>query len=179
MTEPAPQRSPEPAALQVPQQRSLRWLWIPAVPAAVLVGAWWTTNPAPLDGGGVDVEAVTKVGRAVYVGVTADEDDAEPRQLALRDVTVHLSEGEDDVSAEVLVCHGGSISATADPKPFCDEVSDAEGATLDLPEDQLVISVTASTAQQVTVERVELSYREGVQWDTQPVGPGIVVDVRE
>ncbi len=175
MTEP-PETAPlEPRGLEVPTRRWLRWLWLPA--GAVLAGllAWWMTHPAELEAGGPDLEAVTKVDRPVYAGLDI-QSEPEGRQLSIRKVSVGTD--GDGVSVEVLLCHGGSIGATADPEPFCDSLEDAEGASLNLPEDQLVVSVTADTAQQVMIEEVEVSYREGLQWGTQSAGPRIVVDVR-
>jgi hypothetical protein len=145
----------------------------------VLAGfaAWWMTHPEELPSSQNTLDVSTKAGKPIYVGVTEDDDRDDSRELHIREVTfTMLSRGSVDV--EALVCHDGSIYTTANPEPFCDSVEKAEGATIQLGGgDQLVISVTADSSQIVELSDVKLSYREGLQWGTQPIGPAVVVDV--
>ena len=135
------------------------------------------TNPEELPRGGGTVDATPKAGETIYVGVTDDRDLDESRELHIRDVTFkQVNRGAVDV--EALVCHDGSLNTTANPEPFCESVEKAEGATIQLGGgDQLVISVTAESSQTVELVDMELAYREGLQWATQPIGPSVVVDV--
>jgi hypothetical protein len=176
--QPRPSRSAsQPAGLEVAPRRWVRWLWVPAGLVLVGLAVWWMRHPAEL-GKGDEVGAVTKVGRTVYVGASVLGSEADSRQISVRDVRVRTAGETDGARLDVLVCHGGAIGVTATLEPFCDSVEDAKGATVSLPADQLVVAVTAETAQQVTVEEIEVSYRQGLQWGTQPAGPRIVVDVR-
>jgi hypothetical protein len=162
--------------LSVAPRRWTRWLWIPAAVAVLAVIGWWTQHPQSLSTSADTVQATAKVGQTTYVAVTGRGD--VERELNVSDVSVQLLDDADGVRVEPQVCHGGSISTTTDPDPFCDSLEDAEGATLKLGGgDQLILAITADTAGTVSVKQVEVSYREGLQWGTQPVGPLIVVDV--
>jgi hypothetical protein len=140
--------------------------------------AWWMTHPEELPRSSETLTAQAKAGQTVYVGVTNDKDLDGSRELHVREITFKKqTRGAVDVIA--LICHDGSINTTADPAPFCGSVEEAEGATLDLGGgDQLMISVTAESSQLVSLEDVTMSYREGLQWGNQPIGPSVVVDVR-
>lgn len=164
-----------PAALSVGGGRWSRWLGLLAVPLVLLAVGWWLTHPDELPTTDETTHATTKTGRAVYVGVTTGGD---PRELHVRDVEIErLAEGS-GVDVKALVCHGGSIGITANPEPFCDSVEEADGAELQLPRDQLIVSVSAQSAQTVALKEVRLSFREDLRWGTHPVGQIVVVDVR-
>lgn len=174
MTDDQPPTPARPAGLELGPGRWARWVWVPAVPIVLALLAWWLTHPDELETSDATVNASTKVGRTVYVGVTGSGD---LRQLHVREVEIErLAEGT-GVEVEALVCHGGSISTTANPEPFCDSLEDAKGAELDLPRDQLIVGVTADSAQAVALKQIELSFREGLRWGTHPVGRIVVVDV--
>lgn len=164
------------APLTVAPRRWTRWLWIPAGVAVLAVVGWWTQHPQSLSTSAETIHATAKAGQTTYVAVTGRGD--VERELHLSNVEVDLLDDADGVRVEAKVCHGGSISTTTDPDPFCDSVEDAAGATLKLGGgDQLILAITADSARTVGVKQVEVSYREGLQWGTQPVGPIIVVDV--
>ena len=63
---------------------------------------------------------------------------------------------------------------TSDPTTFCTRLVDAEGATVS-PGDVLVLELTSTLPGEVLVDRVRLSYRDGLQWATQEVGPQVEV----
>jgi len=178
MTNPAAPPSDSPSGFEVGGPAWTRWLWIPVILALAGFAAWWMTHPEELPSSSETLTAPAKAGQTVYVGVTSDNDLDGSRELHVREVTfTEQTRGAVDVIA--LICHDGSINITADPGHFCDSVEEAEGSTLDLGGgDQLVISVTAESSQLVTLEEVTLSYREGLQWGSQPIGPRVVIDVR-
>jgi hypothetical protein len=177
MTNADPPTSDSPSGFEVGGPRWTRWLWVPVILVLAGFAAWWMTHPEELPSSQNTLDISTKAGQTIYVGVTEDGDLDDSRELHVRDVTIKkLSRGSVDV--EALVCHDGSINTTANPEPFCDSVEEAEGATIQLGGgDQLVISVTADSSQIVELSDVKLSYREGLQWGTQPIGPAVVVDV--
>jgi hypothetical protein len=177
MTNADPPTSDSPSGFEVGGPRWTRWLWVPVILVLAGFAAWWMTHPEELPSSQSTLDASTKAGQTIYVGVTRDDDLDDSRELHIREVTFKkLYRGSVDV--EALVCHDGSINTTANPQPFCVSVEKAEGATIQLGGgDQLVISVTADSSQIVELSDVKLSYREGLQWGTQPIGPAVVVNV--
>lgn len=177
MTNADPTTSDAPSGFEVGGPGWTRWLWVPVILVLAGFAAWWMTHPEELPTTDRTLDATTKAGQTIYVGVTEDDDFDEARELHIREVTFDkVTRGT--VEVEALVCHDGSINTTADPEPFCDSVQKAKGATILLGDgDQLVISVTAESSQIVELDDIELAYREGLQWATQPIGPSVVVDV--
>ena len=116
--------------------------------------------------------ASAPVGESVYVGVYAPTVDSR-RTIRVREVAV-TTEGELPVEVRSLVCEGGAINVTSDPATFCTRLVDAEGATVS-PGDVLVLELSSSLPGEVLVDRVRLSYRDGLQWATQEVGPQVEV----
>lgn len=177
MTNADPTTSDSSSGFEVGGPGWTRWLWVPVILILAGFAAWWMTHPEELPSTGGTLDATTKAGQTVYVGVTDEDDIDETRELHIRDVTfTKVTRGTVDV--EALVCRDGSLNTTANPEPFCDSVEKAEGATIELGGgDQLVIGVTAENSQIVELIAIELAYREGLQWGTQPIGPSVVVDV--
>ena len=158
-----------PRSLQVERSRRGRVLvWVAAVVVAVAFGAWFVTHPAPLPVPDEPVTVQIPLGESEYVGLydpAADDD----RTLHISDVSVDV-EGEATVS--VLVCQDGTVSVTHEPQTFCTDLVEAEGATL-APGDGLVLEILEDEEGQATIDPVEISFRDGVQWGTQPVGPTV------
>lgn len=153
-----------------------RWWRIPAAALALLLVvvllAWWMRSPQglPVDPDGAST--TTKVGGTVYVGLLGDDDTG--RSVTIRGVELgDLAEG---ATVEALVCRGGRVTVTTNAAPFCAEVLDAQGADLDLPGDQLMVSVSADAPMTVALEELEVSFREGLQWGSQPL-PDVTVEV--
>lgn len=172
MTEPA-----SPAArrtgqdLEVHKPNGLpRWWWMPLVVLGLLVTGWWMTHPGGLPVVASAPEAQSKVGNAVYVGVTRADSGA--HGITVR--SVDLGKLPDGVEAELLVCKGGAITVTSRPEPFCSRLVDAEGARAQLPGDQLILAVTAPTPGSVELDDVSISYRDGLQWGGQDL-PDVTV----
>jgi hypothetical protein len=178
MTNADPPTSDSPSGFELGGPRWTRWLWVPVILVLAGFAAWWMTHPEELPSSQNTLDVSTKAGKPIYVGVTDDDDLDDSRELHIREVTFKTLLSRGSVDVEALVCHDGSINTTTDPELFCVSVEDAEGATIQLGGgDQLVISVTADSSQIVELSDLKLSYREGMQWGTQPIGPAVVVDV--
>jgi hypothetical protein len=158
-----------PRSLQVQRsRRGLVLLWIVAIAVVVAFGAWFATHPPALPLAEDPVEVSIPLGEADYVGIydpAADDD----RTLHINQVTIGV-DGEARVAA--LVCRDGTLSETTEPETFCTSLVEAEGATLE-PGDGLVLEILEDEPGEVTIEPVEISYRDGLQWGTQPVGPSV------
>jgi hypothetical protein len=158
-----------PRSLQVQRsRRGLVLLWIVAIAVTVGFGAWFVTHPPPLPSPEDPVEVSIPLGEPDYVGIydpAADDD----RTLHISEVAIGV-DGEATVAA--LVCRDGTLSETTEPETFCTSLVEAEGATLE-PGDGLVLEVLGNEPSEVTIGAVELSYRDGLQWGTQPVGPAV------
>ena len=158
-----------PRSLQVERSRRGRVLvWVAAVVVAVAFGAWFVTHPAPLPVPDEPVTVQIPLGESEYVGLYDPAADDE-RTLHVSNVSVDV-DGEATVS--VLVCQDGTVSVTHEPETFCASLVEAEGATL-APGDGLVLEILEDQEGEATIHPVELSFRDGIQWGTQPVGPTV------
>jgi hypothetical protein len=153
--------------------RSRLGLYLGLVLALALVGvaAWFVVHPSPLPTSDRTLAASTPVEVPVYVGVYSGSQT--DRRLDL--TGVHVNAPADTTAAvTVQVCVGGSLSVTADPKEFCTRIIPAAGASLG-PDDTLMLQIQSPTAGTLVLDDLEISYREGIQWGTQPVGPRVRV----
>jgi hypothetical protein len=169
---------PEPAGdetLRVRRSTWARWIWLPVLAVLAAVGGWHAAHPAPLPPAGSTVTASTPASVPVFVGVlarTAGED----RSISLRGVESVVEGG--DAEVEALICRGSAFAVTTDPHTFCDDLDRAVRGTLDLGAgDSLVLRVEAAVPGERTIDGVTLSYRQGLQWDTQRVGPRLELTV--
>jgi hypothetical protein len=147
-------------------RRGLVLLWLVVVVIAGAFGAWYVTHPRSLPTPDDPLEVSVPLGERIYVGVydpAADDD----RTLHLGEVSVEV-QGEAVVA--VQVCREGAISETTEPETFCSALEDAANATVE-PGDSLVLEILEDQAGEATIGPVQVSFREGLQWDTQPVGP--------
>jgi hypothetical protein len=158
-----------PRRLQVRRSRGrLLLLWMLVLASAAAVGAWFATHPAPLPVPGEPIEVSAPLGQAVYVGIyhPAADDDS----------TLHVDQVTTDVDGEAvvatLVCKGGSVSVTSEPETFCADLVHAEGQSVE-PGDALLLEIQDDEPGSATIPPVEISYREGLQWGTHPVGPTV------
>lgn len=168
-----PRRPSAPDLAVAPPRRLPSWWWAPVAVLGVLLLVWWMASARDLPVRDGAVEAGTKAGTPVYVGLTTAGVRGS-RDVALR--SVELGDVPDGAQVEALVCLGGSVTVTADADPFCEELVAADGASLSLPGDQLILSVTADGATTVELPDLEVSYREGLQWGGQQL-PDVVVEV--
>jgi len=143
-------------------------LWLLVVAVVLAVVAWYVTHPPSLPRSEETVTASAPAGEAVYAPTVDSR-----RTIRIREVAV-TTEGDLPVEVTSLVCKGGAINVTSDPATFCTSLVDAEGATVS-PGDVLVLELTSSVPGEAVVDRVRLSYRDGLQWATQEVGPQVEV----
>lgn len=155
--------------LEVRRSRAWLALWALPVAALVAVGAWFATHPAPLPTSDEAVTVSTPVDVPVYIGVFAPTG----RTLDISEVRVRQS---GDAAVDVLVCRDGTVGVTTDPDTFCAALEDAAGAQLH-PGDELLLRVSAAAPGPVSIDRVEVSYRDGLQWATEEAGHPVVVNV--
>ena len=153
-------------------RRLPRWWWVPVGVLGLVLLGWWMTHPQGLPTDGDGATTTTKAGRPVFVGLTSG--DEAQRSLTIRGV--QLGDGAKGATVEALVCRGGRITVTANASPFCEELVDADGAELDLPGDQLLVSVTGDEATRVSLDDLEVSFREGLQWGSHGL-PDVTVEV--
>lgn len=118
------------------------------------------TTPRAADGAAV-------VGQELSVGMFAVGDDFD-RTLAVSGVSVDV-ESDADVEVTPKICRGGTVSVTTDAERFCPELEDVEGADFS-DGDSIVLVVSASEPTDVEIGRIEISFREGLQWGTKEAG---------
>lgn len=169
MTEPTPTTGS--SDLTVGRNRLGLYLGLLLALALVGVAAWFVLHPSPLPTSDRTVEARTPVGVPVYVAVYSGSQTDRTIDLS----SVHVNAPVDS-PAEVTahVCVDGSLSITADPTGFCSRVVPAAGTSLG-PDDALVLEIQSPTAGTLELDDLQISYREGIQWGTQPVGPRVSV----
>ncbi len=163
------------SSLEVPRRRrraqqSKLWRIVAVVGVVVLVVGWaiWflrTPDGLPISARTADGTGV--VDQDIYVGMFAVGDDFD-RTLRISEVKVPV-EADGDVEVDAKICRGGTISVTSDAERFCDELDDPDGA--DFSEgDSIVLVVSASEPVDVTIGRIEISFRDGIRWGTKEGG---------
>lgn len=155
---------------QQPEKRSKLWrIFIILATLGVAVGwlIWFLRTPEdlPTESGRVTDSGV--VDQTVYVGMLAVGDDFD-RTIRISEISVDVSP-EDGVEVTSLICRGGSLSFTTDAESFCPELDEPEGAEFSSG-DSIVLAVTSSTATEVEIGRMEVSFRDGIRWGTQEAG---------
>jgi hypothetical protein len=159
-----PPRLPRPAQ----RSRTLRIAGI--VAAALLLGGWlvwYVVAPDDLATSEKTASASGVAGTPVYVGMFTAPAGFD-RSLHLSGVKVH-TEASAEVDVTPLLCVGATVGVTTAPERFCEEVVNPEGRTLGAG-DSIIVEVTADGAAEAHVERIDLAFREGLRWSTQPAG---------
>ena len=162
--------TPRPEQLRVRRSPSAWLLWLVLAVAVVALAGWYATHPNPLPTEETPVLASTPVGEPVYVGVLTPDADTD-RSVHIRGIDVDPV-GEMPVSVIGLVCQGGAVAVTSDPETFCTRLVEAEGASVG-PGDVLVLRIVGELAGEVDLGRVQVSFREGLQWGTDDAGPPV------
>ena len=156
-------------SLTVPRSRRGLWVTTYVVVLVVLIAVvgWVTTHPESLPTTDTRVNASTPVTEPVFLGVFGREAGFD-RTLHISGVRVFASS---TVEATITphVCHGGSVRVTSTTESFCDELGPTEGATL-APGDTIVLEVVADAPGVVSIDRLRIAYRDGLQWATQDAG---------
>jgi hypothetical protein len=163
------------SSLQVPrrqqaEKRSKLWrIFIILATLGVAVGwlVWFLRTPEdlPTESGRVTDSRV--VDQTVYVGMLAVGDDFD-RTIRISEISVDVSP-DDGVEVTPLICRGGSLSFTTDAESFCPELDEPEDAEFSSG-DSIVLAVTSSTATEVEIGRIDVSFRDGVRWGTEEAG---------
>lgn len=168
------ERSTDPG-LAVAPGRLLRRTVLALAATGIAIFVWWfVTNPSALSTREGHVTAVTTAGRPVFVGLwTAPADFG--RTLDIAGVRLR-ADSTVEVSLEPLLCRGGSIGVTSDPEPFCRELLDPAGATLQ-PGDSVVVRVVAQETGAVYLDRPTVAFREGLRWGARQAGTDAVLAV--
>lgn len=172
--------SHRPDELEVTRSRVTRFWWIPVALVAVLLLVWWMTHPSDLHtASGTEREGV-KAGQTLYVGIDQGDDE---RTIHVRSVELTLDGpgkgAVEGVEIKPLVCDGGIPEFTRDAEQFC-KLTKAKGADIDFADgEQLVLAVTGERAMEFTIEQVDVSYRTGIQWGTQPIGGSYEITILE
>jgi hypothetical protein len=162
---------PRSAALAVGRSRLGLYGGLALALALAAVAAWFVLHPRALPTTDRTLTARTPVGTPVYVALYAGS--STDRTITLS--TVHVNAPEDS-TAEITaqVCVDGSLSVTADATGFCTRVLPAAGSQIG-PDDALMLKIVSPTAGTLELDDLQVSYREGLQWGTQPVGPRVSV----
>jgi hypothetical protein len=163
------------SSLEVPrrqqaEKRSQLWrIFIILATLGVAVGwlVWFLRTPEdlPTESGRVTDSRV--VDQTVYVGMLAVGDDFD-RTIRISEISVDVSP-DDGVEVTPLICRGGSLSFTTDAESFCPELDEPEDAEFSSG-DSIVLAVTSSTATEVEIGRIDVSFRDGVRWGTEEAG---------
>lgn len=173
MTDVIPPRRPPVHDMALHRPRRLpRWWWAPVAVLGVGLLGWWMMHPQDLPADADGASTTTKTGQPVFVGLTTD--DGTHRSPTIRGI--ELGEVPDGATVEVLVCRGGSVTITSDAASFCEQLVRAEGTDLDLPEDQLLVSVSSDEPGTLSLDGLGVSFREGVQWGSHGL-PDVTVEV--
>lgn len=155
-----------------------RWLlraaWLVGLVVVATAVGYVTTHPEDLPTTREPVTASTPVGQPVYVGVFHANADF-GRTLEISGIKV-FAESTVPVEITPRLCRGGSLGVTSEPEVFCAELVDTENATMTAG-DEVVLEVTADEPGVVAVDRIQVAYRDGLQWATQLAGSPAVVQV--
>ena len=155
-----------------------RWLvrlvWLLGVVLATTVVGYVTTHPDELPTTEGVVTASSPAGRPVFVGVFATSNDF-GRSIDISGVKVFAT-APGPVTITPHLCRGGSVGVTTDPTPFCAELVDTEGATMQAG-DEIVLEVVGEVPGAIAIDRVRVAYRDDFQWGTQRAGLPAVVTI--
>lgn len=158
-----------PRRQQAEKRSQLWWIFIISATLGVAVGwlVWFLRTPEdlPTESGRVTDSGV--VDQTVYVGMLAVGDDFD-RTIRISEISVDISP-DDGVEVTPLICRGGSLSFTTDAESFCPELDEPDDAEFSSG-DSIVLAVTSSTATEVEIGRIDVSFRDGVRWGTKDAG---------
>jgi hypothetical protein len=151
-----------------PSRRGWRVAGYAVVLVVLLAAVWWVgTHPEPLPTSKTAVSASTPVGEPVYLGVFGTPAGFD-RTLHVSGVRVFAT-ATADVTIVPHVCRGGSVHVTTTPESFCRALGPTQDAVLGSG-DEIVLEVVGDQPAVVTIDRVRLAYRDGLQWATQDAG---------
>jgi hypothetical protein len=153
-----------------PAKRSKLWRILAVAGAVLLVVVWilwYLRTPDDLPLTDRSAEGTGVVDQPVYIGMFAVGEGFD-RTIKISDISVDV-DADGDVEVTPQLCRDGSLSVTTDASGWCPDLADPEGAEFDAG-DSIVLVVTASEATEVTIGRLEISFREGIRWGTKDAG---------
>ena len=175
MTSLTPRPAADGALAVGPSRRGWRiGAYVVLLGVVVAVLGWVGTHPHALATSDTTVQAQAPVGEPVYVGVFVAPAGF-GRTLHVSGVRVFATSTA-DVTIVPHVCHGGSVNVTTTPNSFCRTFGPTEGTTLQAG-DAIVLEVSGDRPATVRVDRVRVSYREGLQWATQDAGARSIISI--
>lgn len=155
--------------------------WLLAVlTVALLAAAWWQSHPKAFD----TATATAAVG-VVGAGEAAHVDSGiyTSHAVTLSSVRPRVAPGSPDADITMTVC-GPPRSSSAgvgfvrgDLDGYCGTASGVDGASLGMPNQQVVITIRTHEAGVVRVEGFDVRYRDGLQVGTQHTGSEITITV--
>ena len=155
---------------QRPTNRSKLWrvlIILATLGLAIGWAIWFLRTPGDLPTEDRSAEGTGVVDQEVYVGMLAVGDDFD-RTLRISEISVDVSP-DDDVEVTPLICRDGSLSVTTDADSYCAALDEPDGADFS-DGDSIVLAVSASAATEVEIGQIEISFREGIKWGTEPAG---------
>lgn len=153
-----------------PGQRSRATRLVAIVGASLIVLSWtiwYLISPRSLQ---VDEEVVTVQGRAgsaLYVEVFTVPNDWE-RSLSVSEISVD-ADVEGDLKVTPLICRGHTNGVTTKPENFCDDLVDTNDVDLGAG-DAVLLRLEADGAVEGEIDRIRISFREGLRWGTKDAG---------
>ena len=140
--------------------------------ALIVFGIWYLTHPQDLPLSDRRVDASTPAGSPVFIGVFDVPRDF-GREIDLSGVRVQAT-ATTPVTITPRLCRSGSIGATRQPDPFCEELVGTDDVTLSSG-DQIVLEIVGEGAGAVTIDPVRLAFSEGLQRGVKPAGSRALV----
>jgi hypothetical protein len=164
----------DPLRLRGHSRWPVRLAWVVGLAVVAGVVAQVTTHPEALPTSNALVTASTPEARPVFIGVFPARADFD-RTLEVSGVKV-FAVSTVPVTITPHLCQGGSLGVTSQPEVFCSALVGTEGATMTAG-DEIVLEVTADQPGVVKIERVQVAYRQGLQWGTHVAGSPAVVTI--
>jgi len=155
---------------QKPEKRSKLWrILVILATLAIAVGwlIWFLRTPDDLPTTDRSADGAGVVDQPLYVGMFAVGDGFD-RTITITDIEVDV-EADGDVEVTPQLCRDGSLSVTTDPSGWCPELEDPKDQEFTAG-DSIVLVVTASEPADVEIDRLRISFRDGIRWGDKDAG---------
>ena len=160
--------------------------------AALAAGIWWLTHPTWFSDFGAEEGVVSTPGRSVWVGVTFPNVGRPPVTVHLDSVTAHVASDTSGATVTSFVCTnrpqtGRGIRAigsggTAAVRRYCVHLARARDVDMTVgrgrPE-YLLLKIVPAHLGRLRIDRVDLTYRKGLQHGTQSIRFHLTVKARQ
>lgn len=159
--------------------------------AALAAGVWWLTHPTWFSDFGAEEGVVSTPGRPVWVGVTFPDVGRPPVSVHLDSVTAHEASDTSGATVTSFVCTnrprtGRGIRAvgsggTAVVRHYCVHLARARDVDMTVgrghPE-YLLLQIVSAHLGRLRIDRVDVTYRNGLQHGTQSIRFQLTVKAR-